>query len=465
MKNLVEQLNNIKREDINPSSDWVSQNKEILMSQIKNTVSPKEAKLSFGYIWQGASVFLPQRFVFSVVRPLAVLLIVALVTTGSWVATVDASYNAVPGDWLYPAKRVTEKTKVMAAVLVGADDAETKLHVEHAKRRAAEVKVLVVSEDENQKSKVKETVSDLKKEVNTVKEKIDLHNLTSNEDGKNGTAKVAKEVKETSQELSVVLKDIKDGLSVSGQFENMALSAEVDQVKQTVKETEVKALELVVNKHLEGDNSVSTQEVQDLIDGTLQAVSDEVEENKQKVADAQQAVTEVKQNIIDVASTTAANLLAEEDSDVPASTTVSSTEIVGDKSVSSTEMLAQELNTKLEGVEQQTKEAALKTEGVQSQVNIKINEAKDLVSSGDFVGAVIKIKEASLVAEEAEDINDAVVANVKQVMPVVVIVKEGEEIDIPVPAKEEVDIEVNVVSTTVNQTSTEAKEPVVEVVE
>ena len=49
--------------------------------------------------------------VYNFVRPMATLLIIAMVATSGWIATVDASYNAIPGEWLYPAKRATEKPK------------------------------------------------------------------------------------------------------------------------------------------------------------------------------------------------------------------------------------------------------------------------------------------------------------------------------------------------------------------
>ena len=110
---LIRQLKQLKHHEVNPSEAWLKNNRALLLSQIKNTigVEPNRQAGRVEKIWAGLSIFLPQPMVYNFVRPMATLLIIAMVATSGWIATVDASYNAIPGEWLYPAKRATEKPK------------------------------------------------------------------------------------------------------------------------------------------------------------------------------------------------------------------------------------------------------------------------------------------------------------------------------------------------------------------
>ena len=73
---------------------------------------------------------------------MAVFLILGL-GTGSWIATVGAAQQSMPGDLLYTVVRVDEMTRAGLAAAVGATGTETKMRVGFAKRRAEETKKLV----------------------------------------------------------------------------------------------------------------------------------------------------------------------------------------------------------------------------------------------------------------------------------------------------------------------------------
>src|SRR3989338_3789157 len=93
------------------------------------------------------SIFLPYSFVHKVVRPVVVLLLVVGMGISSWVVAASAPSESLPGEWLYSAKRVTEKTQVMMADVVGDTNGSTMLHIEFAKRRAEETRDIVSQND------------------------------------------------------------------------------------------------------------------------------------------------------------------------------------------------------------------------------------------------------------------------------------------------------------------------------
>src|SRR3989338_9911130 len=102
MREIIRQLKSLKHAKVKPSEKWLKDNRALLLSQIKNTVAQKtDTKFHMENIWQGMSIFLPSSFVYKVVRPVGVVMLIIAMGVGSWVATVDASYEALPGEWLY----------------------------------------------------------------------------------------------------------------------------------------------------------------------------------------------------------------------------------------------------------------------------------------------------------------------------------------------------------------------------
>ena len=169
MNSIKRQLRELKCGEINPREEWLRKNRAVLLSQIKNTISVQnKSRRSFASfaslekLLDGMAVFLPRVFVFKVIRPAMVVLLIIVLGGGSWIATVAASQDSLPGELLYPAKIATEKTQAVVAAAVGAKETETKLHVDFAKRRAQETKKLIVSKNPEKIKKVPETVNNLK---------------------------------------------------------------------------------------------------------------------------------------------------------------------------------------------------------------------------------------------------------------------------------------------------------------
>ncbi|MFA6485980.1 MAG: DUF5667 domain-containing protein [Candidatus Magasanikbacteria bacterium] len=429
--NLKSQLKALKHSQVNPSSDWLNSNRALLLSQIKNTVSadrPTE-KFNLNNIWSLLSVFVPQTLVFNFVRPIAVLLIVALVGTSGWVATVDASYESLPGEWLYPAKRAVEKTQVTIASVTGDKNSEAKLHAEFAKRRATEVKKIMTAEKPASAKVVQDTVQDLKTEIQNVNSKLNaIKSDAVAGNAQNVSADTVKEVKTTTDEVKVVLGLIKDDLqSGTGTIDN-ALNKSVSEVKDMANATAVNAMGVMVEQHLSGDTSVTKEEVKKELDKTLASAAADIVENKQNV--------EGVKTIVDAVTSEVKDLTKESQL---ASSTISTT-------------TTKNLTDQMTDIASTTKAAAVKTDAAAVAGDKKIAEAKEKMSQNDLSGAMDSVKELTAVAKEAEKIKDTAlqtVQTVQNVLPIANLVK-----DLPVVSTTAAKVEIKFNNTTPVATGT-----------
>jgi hypothetical protein len=323
-------------------------------------------------------------------RPIAILLIVSLVFLTTKIATVDAAYEALPGDLLYPAKKMVEKTQVAVAQAMGNQTSETKLHSEFAKRRASETKRIMKGNDPEKSAKATQTLSDLKQELKNVDEKLSVSGTVS--------ADVAKEVKENTEQIKDTLKQVKDDMVVEST--NKVLAQEVSDVKDAAKATELIAMGAVVNQHLQGDASVTKAEVSEMLSTTLERAVIDAASNKENADAANKVVTAVQVEVKDMAKNA-----------VPGTEISSSTK---------------ELATKMEVMATETKGASAKAEVVVKEMDKKVTEAKALLSTGDLTEAFNKVVEASATSQKVEAITDQTIASVQKVLPVMgVVVKEN----------------------------------------
>jgi len=396
-QDLIAQLKQLKHREVKPRQEWLQNNRAVLLSQIKNTVSKEDIqnqKVNVGNFWNIMSLFVPRTVVFNLVRPIAVLLVVSIVATSGWVASVDAAYNALPGDWLYPAKRAAEKTQVVVATIVGSKEAETKLHSEFAKRRAVETKQILVSNDPDKQEKAKEMVKDLKTEIANVNQNLQEIQVASPQDSV--SAEVVKDVKQDTEQVKNTLQEVKTSLLASDSSNSSStkeMTAAVNEAKDLVKDVNVKAVEVIVNKHLEGDKTVSAEDVKKEINTALQSATTDAQQSKQNVAGVQAVVT-------------AAKLEAKDLSQQP-STSASSTVA---------------LNQKISEVATVTNNADAQTKIVTDNIDKQVNEAVDALNKGDLSKVLEKVKEANTATKEAEKISDQMVSNVQQLVPVAPII-------------------------------------------
>lgn len=395
-RDLIRQLKSLKHAEIKPSEKWLKSNRELLLSQIKNTVTPKEnTKFNFETVWQAMSIFLPYSFVHKVVRPVVVVLLVIGMGIGSWAATVSASSEALPGEWLYPAKRATEATQVTVADVVGDTDGSTMLHVEFAKRRAEETRDIVSQNDPSKIEIAAQTISDLKDEMKTVSEKLEV--IQSTQDS---SAEMAQNINQNAQEIKDVLKEVKVNLLTNSDTTTGAtdLSAQVSEVKNLAKDTAVRAVEIMVEKHLQGDTSVSKDDVKQAINDQLNSAIKDAGESKQSVDEVNKVIGVVKTEV---------NGLAH---DARGAALVSSTQALSDK---------------IDATSKQTEDAVKKTEQFNTDAGKTVSEGQVLLSQDNLASAVDKIKEANTATTQSEKLTDDTLKAVQNVLPVLAVGAEG----------------------------------------
>ncbi|MBI2443854.1 MAG: hypothetical protein HYV42_01255 [Candidatus Magasanikbacteria bacterium] len=398
MREIVEQLKRLRQGEASPRAEWVQQNRALLLSQIKNTLParPRERVNVLENLWSRLSHYLPESLVYQVLRPALVLLVVVAVLA-SGAGAVDAAYETLPGDALYPVKRAAEKTQVAVATIIGKKDAATRLHMEFAKRRAVETKKLVRSETAPAKTdKVRVAMADLTSEITTVENKLEAVKQRP----VNGLpAQAVKDVKQNTEEIRAVLQEVKENLLISRDTADQALSQEVNTTKNLVKDVAVKAAEAMVAKHLGGDRSVSKEEVKQELTATLRTVA-------QDAAATQQSVDGAK-TMVQTAQSEAKEL-------------VSSTKTAGGDTTKSTE-----LKDKITDVANQTIKAVLQNEVATAEVTKQVTEASSWLKQDDLAQAVDKLKQASDAGTQAERISDAAVSKIQEVLPAVAVVKEA----------------------------------------
>jgi len=138
-KELIKQLHNLKKE-IKPDQAWKKANQEILLTQIKS-----QSRLEFA---QGQNKILAGLFknnLFSVIyRPVGSIIIVLLIIFSSFIASVNATKNSLPGDLWYGVKLTSERVQVN---LVFDDEKKANLEIEFAERRLDEIKEIMENND------------------------------------------------------------------------------------------------------------------------------------------------------------------------------------------------------------------------------------------------------------------------------------------------------------------------------
>ncbi|MSU75540.1 MAG: hypothetical protein EXS55_03445 [Candidatus Magasanikbacteria bacterium] len=399
-QDLITQLKNLRVGPIDPKAEWVAENRRLLLTQIKNTMpvaAPVNVMPVVEQAWEWLSIFMPANVARRVVRPLAVLMVVLLVAT-QLVNNVDAAYEALPGDWLYPAKRATEKTQVAMAIMMGNQNSETKLHIKLAQRRAEETKKILQRTDTPANTAVAAaTMVELKNEIATVS----LQLTNSKDTALNADA--AKDVKQNSEQIKDVLQAVKNNLLVSTTTADVALSKEVSATKDLVNDVSVQAVEVLVAKHLEGDTSVSKADVTKALDKSLQSAASNAAASKQNVGEIKTIVDSVKIEIKDLTS----DFKKQGGENLAVAT--------------NTKQFAEQINL----VANQTIAAVLKTEAVSASVDKQVTAAQELLSTGDLSKAINTIKQITEASKEAEKISETSLHSVQSLLPIVQVIKDN----------------------------------------
>ncbi len=269
-----------------PRPDWLKGNREILLMQVKNTLGAKaERNFDFSRVWNFLNVFMPRQAVFYVVKPVAVMSLVVSVVMGSWVTTVRASYDSLPGDVMYSVKLATENMQTSLA----SKPQEVKLRTEFAGRRAEEVKKIVKSNisKTEKKAKVAEAVKHLQSDLEQVKgnlEEMKKPESSSQTTTMTQVVEVAKAVEQKTTEIQKSLDQTSAQLKTEASPVGVAPIEEMKQAAATVAETGVKAVEVMVEKNQQDKTAMPQADVKNAVDNKIKILEEKMNQVDNQVS-------------------------------------------------------------------------------------------------------------------------------------------------------------------------------------
>jgi ribosomal protein S15P/S13E len=269
--------------EIEPNKKWVSETRSVLFLEInkdrkeENVTTWKQnwqkIKTGFGF---SLDTLLPSHFMNTFGRP-AVISFFGVGVIVSSMASIGFAQEAVPGGLLYPVKIAGEKIQLS---LIASDQEKAKLEMDFAGRRIKEINQLMATNaftPEQLEIKIKETTTNLQRNINTVKGH--LNELNKDKESKTALA-VAREIDTKVSEYTQKLNSVSKSTVKSKQMTEM-----LDQVSQVGDKT----LEIMIAKHNPEDTTVSDLEIVEKLNNKIALV-----ENSTTGTEAGQVVSEAK---------------------------------------------------------------------------------------------------------------------------------------------------------------------------
>lgn len=242
-KDLLNKLNQLK--SITPDSAWKASCREILYSQMtgQNLNEIESDQFSWRMFWgdliPNVNVKLPQTV-------WIIILSISIMTSGG-LASVYAARDSKPGDSLYIAKIISEKTKL---VLTFDDKEKAKLNLEFAANRAKE-SVQVLEENtsaEKKDAKLQELTKNFKDELNQAKNKLGKINVGS---------RVWQDEENKTEALNQVF-----GANLGKDDQRMEISEPTEEIKETETKPAQEADQATsTTENLSKNNSLTTDKI------------------------------------------------------------------------------------------------------------------------------------------------------------------------------------------------------------
>ena len=350
-KQIVAQLKKIKSlESIGKAREnWVASNREILMHQINPQGKTAEKDFS-GYYWEFIYSNLQQK----VLRP-ALMAVLVFGAYFGYSATSMAAKASLPGEALYPIKVLGENLALATTI---SDEAKVKLKMDFVSRRGDELQQLA-RQPENTQGKtenISQTVKKITQDVGEVKDKLDK--MSSQDSDADSVINTAKTIDEKTLKVE---KDIVDAHAALTTEVKKEVAKEVKEAIVKTEEVGTKALTVIVDKadKSEVKNSVTDKDITDRV--------------SERIKNAEASVQAIAGEAKKISSSTPTTVLNKAVSSSANGSTTSTTIKEAVKDVTETKpTLAQET----------------------------IDQAKTLLESKDFSGALQKIQETKVIVAE-----------------------------------------------------------------
>jgi hypothetical protein len=221
-----------------PRDGWVKENREVLLMQVRNTVDQQRTPSVREIVGHFFSVFLPAETVRMVGSAAAVFLLVAGSVIGGGLASAQAYRDANPGGVLYAMKLAVERAQLAVAPN---DEYRARLHAEFADRRIDELVALSEQPADRQAAAVTVTAG-LGNELQAVADGLDRLRTEDPTE----VIQVAKLV-ERKMDL------YRNQLTKAGRTLPEGLRGQVAVLHDLADNVTIKAMAIIVEKHLAGD--------------------------------------------------------------------------------------------------------------------------------------------------------------------------------------------------------------------
>lgn len=162
-KEFISKLNTLKT--IKADNDWKTSNKDILLTQISAGGSKDKITSFFDFIEN----LLPKPVMMLASKPALMFFAILAVIFGGGFASLKAAQNSKPGDSLYIAKIISEKTQLAMTL---DETAKARLNLEFATNRTQEIAQVVDEQKANNENTVQDLTNDFKQEISAAKTRL-----------------------------------------------------------------------------------------------------------------------------------------------------------------------------------------------------------------------------------------------------------------------------------------------------
>lgn len=389
-------------ETIQPDLAWAQKNRARLLNQIGNTVVVPE-KVSWSTRTEEIKYMFGNAGAWRLAKPVLAGLLVAVLTTGGWIASVSASFNSLPGDRLWSIKRAAQNTEVAVKSLVASDSEKAQLHLGLAKNRAEDIKRAVAEQTNSADDSTRQkTVSDLnvaaKDVADAVKTASEAVNTQVQSVSKAELPAAIAIVTDVNKNATEIVKSLQETVPAANSVDTELTKTVVNTVK-SVNESSLSTVEAVVSaQEKTAPESPSSATVTTLVNAKLSELAETTSVLEQTVKNIKQQSTSTVE-ILEVRVDNTTTLV------VPSSTPVTST-----AALSTTTVTVNPTNTAttvpvnvIKTVEQKTIELQVSVGEIQKTIDDghlreAVNKLRDLnQSAGETTRILVETKNAPLV--------------------------------------------------------------------
>ncbi len=235
---ILKQIKNERRGGA-PHDVWVKRNRDILLMQVKNTTDVSVKPGLGEYARHLFSIFFPAEGFAMAARAAGVFMLVVGTVLGGGLASAELYSGAVPGQLAYKMKIGVEKAQL---ALAPNDDYKTRLHTEFADRRLDEASTLA-EEDAAHQAYVPGVLVAFNAEISALSNGLEALKTSDPE-------RVAEAAKLMERKMAVY----QNILRKTGSSLPASLQPQVAVSRDLVDDVTIKAIAVIVEKHLAGSS-------------------------------------------------------------------------------------------------------------------------------------------------------------------------------------------------------------------